>query len=63
MATFSIPKENVLRHADVTHAKSKDKVLWDGKSPSRKVDVADAFWKIDRTTWLEYQNSLKPLAV
>lgn len=63
MATFSIPKENVLRHADVTHAKSKEKVLWDGKSPSRKVDVSDKFWKIDRKEFKEYQDSFKPVAV
>lgn len=60
MATFNIPKENILRHADLTHAKSKDKVLWDGKSPSRKIDVSDLFWKHWFNSWKEYQDSLIP---
>lgn len=62
MATFGIPKENVLRHADLTWAGSATKKLWDGKSPSRKVDVSDKFWKINRTTWKQYQDSLVPKA-
>ena len=60
MAVFNIPKANVLRHADLTHAGSAKKILWDWVSKSRKIDVADSFWKIDRTTWFEYQNSLVP---
>lgn len=60
MAAFGVPAENVLRHADLTHANSKEKVLWDGKSKSRKVDVSDLFWKIDRKLFVEYQRSLKP---
>lgn len=63
MATFWIPGANVLRHADLTNAGSAKKILWDGKSPSRKVDVADSFWKINRTTWKEYQDSLIPKAI
>lgn len=60
MAAFNIPAENVLRHADLTHAHSKEKALWDGKSASRKVDVSDLFWKIDRKLFVEYQRSFKP---
>jgi hypothetical protein len=62
MAVFSIPKENVLRHADVTQygPYSIAKILWDGKRKARKVDVADSFWKIDRTSYKEYQQSLVP---
>ncbi|MFZ3233246.1 MAG: N-acetylmuramoyl-L-alanine amidase [Patescibacteria group bacterium] len=63
MATFGIPSKNVLRHADLTHALSSRGVQWDGKSPSRKVDVADSFWKIDRTAFSQYQASLIPQAV
>ena len=62
MATFGIPKANVLRHADVTHKESMNRKLWDGKSPARKVDVADSFWKIDRTEFRQYQDSLVPKA-
>ena len=60
MAVFSIPGENVLRHADITNAYSHKKILWDGKSPSRKVDPAPELWKINRELWSEYQQSLKP---
>ena len=63
MAVFGIPKENVLRHADVTHAGSAKKQLWDGKSKSRKVDVSSDFFAVDRTTWKEYQDSLIPKSV
>lgn len=58
MAVFNIPKENVLRHADLTHAGSAKKILWDGKSKSRKVDVAPSFhpW----ITWAGYQDSFVP---
>lgn len=60
MAAFNIPGKNVLRHADLTNAGSAKGILWDGKSKSRKTDVADTFWKINRTTWKEYQDSLVP---
>lgn len=57
MWVFKIPKENVLRHADLTWKGSMKKQLWDGVSPSRKNDVDSSFWKIDRTTWKQYQDS------
>ena len=62
MAVYWIPKENVLRHADVTQhwGYSERWILWDWKRPARKTDVADSFWKIDRTTWKQYQDSLIP---
>lgn len=63
MAVFKIPKENVLRHADLTNVGSAKKILWDGKIPSRKVDVSEKFWKINRTTWKEYQDSFIPKAL
>ena len=64
MAVFNIPKENFLRHADLTNAGSAKKILWDGVSPSRKVDIADSFWKIEpRKTWKEYQDSMIPKAL
>lgn len=54
---YSIPKENVLRHADLTHAWSSKGILWDGKSASRKVDVAQSFWS-KFSSWDEYRSSL-----
>jgi len=63
MATFKIPGANVLRHTDLTNAGSVKKILWDGKIPSRKVDVSEKFWKINRNTWKEYQDSLVPKAL
>jgi len=65
MATFGIPKENVLRHADICQqsAYTLAKILWDGKRQSRKVDVSDDFWKIDRTEFKQYQDSLVPKAM
>jgi N-acetyl-anhydromuramyl-L-alanine amidase AmpD len=60
MAVFKIPKENILRHADLCHKGSTKKQLWDGISPSRKNDIDSSFWKIDRTTWKQYQDSLIP---
>ena len=45
MYHFNIPRENVLRHCDLTHAGSTSKKLWDWKSKSRKVDIwLDFFW-------------------
>ena len=44
MATFSIPKENVLKHSDITWGGSKEMKLWDGKSPARKTDISPTLW-------------------
>jgi N-acetyl-anhydromuramyl-L-alanine amidase AmpD len=45
MGNFNIPKENVLRHCDLTNSGSASKKLWDWKSKSRKVDIwLDFFW-------------------
>lgn len=63
MAVFAIPKENVLRHADITHAYSDKKLHWDGKSKSRKIDPSPDLWRIDRKYWHEYQDSLKPKSI
>lgn len=61
MFTFKIPKENVLKHCDLTHWLSNKKIHWDYKSKSRKVDIAEIFftaWWFK--TWKEYQDSLVP---
>lgn len=63
MAVLNITSDRVLRHADLTHDKSFKWVLWDGKSRSRKTDVSDTFWKIDRQYFHEYQTSLIPKAL
>lgn len=60
MAVFKIPKENVLKHADLTWAGSKDKKNWDWKSSSRKVDIARSFVREHNNSWHEYQTSLIP---
>lgn len=44
--THNIPKENILRHKDI--------------SPGRKVDVADTFWNKDFKTYRDYINSIFP---
>lgn len=45
MYNFNIPRENVLRHCDLTWAGSVNKKLRDWKSKSRKVDIwLDFFW-------------------
>lgn len=49
MAVFNIPSSNVLRHRDI--------------APKRKTDIADSFWKIDRTEFKQYQDSLTPKQV
>lgn len=63
MRKYNIPKQNVLRHADLTHAWSGNMVLWDWKSRSRKVDIDKRFlndsnWNVKYNSWVEYQNSL-----
>ena len=62
MAVYGIPPENVLRHADLTHAGSSKKKLWDGISPSRKTDVAHSLWK-NFKSWDEYRRSIVPKAL
>lgn len=60
MGVFKIPNANVLRHADLTWKWSTKKQLWDEVSPSQKNDIDASFWKIDRTTWKQYQDSFIP---
>lgn len=58
MGVFNIPKENVLKHADITWAGSKDKKLWNWKSKSRKVDIARTFVDNYNGSWGDFQKSL-----
>lgn len=58
MQKYWIPKENVLRHADITHAKSMQWVLWDWVAKARKWDVWQNFWNVSCGSRQEYQNSL-----
>ncbi len=58
MKTFNIPKENVLRHADLTWDWSSEWILWDWKSKSRKTDISNLFWNHWFKNWKEYQESL-----
>lgn len=44
MSVYKIPKQNVLRHKDI--------------SPWRKIDIDDSFWNEKYKSWTEYQNSL-----
>ena len=46
MASFKIPKENVIRHKDI--------------APKRKVDVADTFWNNKYKTFADYQKTFVP---
>lgn len=62
MATFKIPAENVLRHADLTWSGSGKKTLWDGKSKSRKTDVDHALWK-NFPSWDAYRKSIEVKAL
>lgn len=59
MVTFWIPKENVIKHSDITWSWSKNKRLWDGKSPARKTDLSPRFWH-DRwyTTYTIWRDSV-----
>lgn len=36
---FWIPKEKILKHADITREGGKKEKVWDGKTKSRKVDI------------------------
>lgn len=58
MDKYKIPAANVLRHADITHAKSMQWVLRDWYSKSRKWDIWQNFWNISYKSWQDYQNSL-----
>lgn len=60
MAVFWIPKENVIRHCDLTHAKSKKKELWDWVSKTRKTDIDSSFYSRGYKDWAEYQSKLVP---
>lgn len=62
MATYNIPPENVLRHADITWKSSGKRQLWDGISRSRKTDVDHALWK-NFKSWDEYRRSIVPKAL
>lgn len=60
MYHYNIHKENVLRHCDLTWEGSKNKVLWDGKSKSRKVDIwLDFFWGVTED-FIKWRNQLTP---
>lgn len=55
MAVFNIPKENVIKHADITWVGSPSMQLWDGHSPARKVDVAASFFpNNDFSAWRQF---------
>jgi hypothetical protein len=58
MKTFNIPKENVLRHADLTWSWSNKWIIWDWVSKSRKIDIDKSFYFPKYKTWKEYQESL-----
>lgn len=62
MQKYKIPKENILRHADICNLYSGQKVLWWGKTKARKVDIDirflnDSQGKPKYKDWKEYQNS------
>lgn len=60
MAVFKIPPEKVLRHADLTHKLSTRWILWDGISPSRKVDIAPNIWQGQYKSFDEWRRSIIP---
>lgn len=63
MAAYGIPKENVLRHSDISQIDKKrrdNKILWDGQAGARKVDIANAFFPMGFTAW---QAQLSPRKV
>lgn len=58
MAAFNIPKDNVIRHKDITHLSSKKKVLWTVGTRSRKVDPYDTLFQ--NSNFLDWRNALTP---
>lgn len=46
MQSLNIPKENIIRHKDI--------------SPGRKTDVHDSFWNNEYKTFKDYQDSYSP---
>ena len=61
MWVYGIPKENVLRHADIAQRGdySKNKELWDWKRPSRKTDVWLPFF-VDNLHFKKRREQLTP---
>lgn len=55
---YAIPKENILRHADLTWSGSEKQILWDGKSKSRKIDISNTFWNNKFNSFAEYKDFL-----
>lgn len=45
MFKFNIPKENILRHKDITN---------------RKIDIDDSFWNKEYKTFKDFKNTLTP---
>ena len=60
MYNFNIPKENVLRHCDLTHAGSVNKKLRDWKSKSRKVDIWLDFFGWTTDDFVRRRSQLTP---
>ena len=60
MYHFNIPKENVLRHCDLTWAGSVNKKLRDGKSKSRKVDIWLDFFGWTTDDFIKWREQLIP---
>lgn len=58
MAAFNIPKDNVIRHKDITHPNSKNRVLWKVGTRSRKVDPYDTLFP--NSNFLDWRNALTP---
>lgn len=54
---YNIPEENILTHASITRSWSKYKKLWDGKSPSRKVDCDRQLWCNQYPNFSSYRKS------
>jgi N-acetyl-anhydromuramyl-L-alanine amidase AmpD len=59
---YNIPEENILTHASITRSWSKYKKLWDGKSPSRKVDCWRELRMDKYNTFAEYRKSFYAVA-
>lgn len=61
MWVYNIPKENVLRHADIAQRwdYSKNKELWDWKRPARKTDVWLPFF-VDNLHFKKWREQLVP---